>query len=331
MKIKLTIIMALIFGLLFTTVGMAQEKTAGPEIGRHIIITGCLHRGISLDTYVLLGVTERPADPSEPITPVPIAIYWLDSTEGLDKLVGKMVEVTGTVTSNAPHPGTITISIDPDVTLSTDVQIESGKRDVTSKKFDYSDRPNATADSQSSIIVERPVYNLEVDNVSALYTDTNEAICQFKEKIIILATEMSEPKVEEKIKIIATEAKDEEKIIILAFEDIHFDFDKATLKPEAQTILRRNIKLLVDNPKSNVRIAGYTSAAGTEKYNQDLSVRRAKAVEDFLIKEGLVSSKRLSTIGYGETNPADYEASPQILKSKAAKANMRVLFEIIVK
>jgi OmpA-OmpF porin, OOP family len=54
-------------------------------------------------------------------------------------------------------------------------------------------------------------------------------------------------------------------------------------------------------------------------------------VEDFLIKEGLVSSKRLTKIGYGETNPADYEASPQILKSKAAKANMRVLFEIIVK
>jgi len=128
MKIKLIIIMALIFGLFVSTVGMAQEKAAGPEIGRRIIITGCLHRGTSLDTFVLLGVTERPADPSETVVPVPIAIYWLDSTEGLDKLVGKMVEVTGTVTSNAPNPGTITISIDPEVTLSTDVQIESGKR-----------------------------------------------------------------------------------------------------------------------------------------------------------------------------------------------------------
>ncbi len=330
MKIKSMIITGLILGLCFASVGMAKEKASGPEIGRQIIITGCLHRGTSLDTFVLLGVTERPADPSAPVTPVPIAIYWLDSTEGLEPLVGKMVEVTGTVTSNEPKPGMITISINPDVTLSTDVQVESDERSITSKKFEYI-RPVSTTGSQSELIVKRPVYNLAVDDVNALYTDANEATCQFEEKIIILATEMSEPKVEEKIKILAAEAKDEEKIIILAFEDVHFDFDKSTLKQEAQTILKRNIKLLTDNPKSNVRIAGYTSASGTEKYNQDLSERRAKAVEEFLIKEGLVSSNRLSTIGYGETNPADYEASPQSIHSKAAKANMRVLFEIVVK
>jgi len=330
MKIKLTIIMALIFGLFIATLGMAEEKATGPEIGRRIIISGCLHRGTSLDTFVLLGVTERPADPSDPIIPVPIAIYWLDSTKGLGPLVGKMVEVTGEVTSEEPNLGLMTISINPDITLSTDVQLESGKRSITSKKFDYSERPMSTSGTQSEIIVKRPVYNLEVDDVNALYTDTNETTCQFEEKIVVLATELAEPKVEEKIKIIAAETKDEEKIIILAFEDIHFDFDKSTLKPEAQTILKRNIKVLTENPKSHVRLAGYTSASGTEEYNQGLSERRAKAVEDFLIKEGLVQSKRLSTIGYGETNPADYEASPQILKSKAAKANMRVLFEIVV-
>jgi OOP family OmpA-OmpF porin len=86
-----------------------------------------------------------------------------------------------------------------------------------------------------------------------------------------------------------------------------------------------------ENPESNVRIAGYTSASGTKEYNQKLSERRAKAVEEYLIKEGFVSPERLSTIGYGETRPAEYEAAPTALYSKAAKANMRVLFEIIVK
>jgi OOP family OmpA-OmpF porin len=144
-----------------------------------------------------------------------------------------------------------------------------------------------------------------------------------KEKVVILA---SEPKVEEKVMVAAAEPK----IIILAFEDVHFDFDKSTLKPEAQTILKRNIQLLKDNPNAKIRIAGYTSASGTDEYNQKLSERRANAVEAYLVNEGIIASGRLSTIGYGETNPAAYEAAPKELYSRAAKANMRVLFEIIV-
>ncbi len=145
-----------------------------------------------------------------------------------------------------------------------------------------------------------------------------------EEKVVIVVA--SEPKIEEKVAVAAAEPK----IIILAFEDIHFDFDKSTLKPEAQAILKRNIQLLKDNPKARVRVAGYTSASGTEEYNQKLSERRAKAVEEFLISEG-ISAQTLSTIGYGETRPAEREAAPKELYSTAAKANMRVLFEIIVK
>jgi outer membrane protein OmpA-like peptidoglycan-associated protein len=144
-----------------------------------------------------------------------------------------------------------------------------------------------------------------------------------KEKVVILA---AEPRVEEKVRVAAAEPK----VIVLAFEDIHFDFDKSTLKPEARTILKRNIQVLKDNPRSRVRIAGYTSASGTEEYNQKLSERRAKAVKDYLIEEGLISSNRLTRIGYGESDPATYEAAPKELYSKAAKSNMRVLFEIVV-
>ena len=143
------------------------------------------------------------------------------------------------------------------------------------------------------------------------------------EKVVILA---SEPKVEEKVMVAAAEPA----IIILAFEDVHFDFDKSTLKPETRTILKRNIQLLKDNPNAQVRIAGYTSASGTEEYNQKLSERRASAVQEYLVNEGIITRDRLSTIGYGETRPAMYEAAPKELYSKAAKANMRALFEIVV-
>ena len=151
----------------------------------------------------------------------------------------------------------------------------------------------------------------------------HELAAQPKEKVVVLATE---PMAEEKVVAAAAEPK----IIILAFEDVHFDFDKSTLKPEAQARLKRDIQLLKNNPKAQIRIAGYTSAAGTMAYNQALSERRANAVQAYLINEGLIAPERLSTIGYGETNPAMYEAAPKELYSKAAKANMRVLFEITV-
>lgn len=141
--------------------------------------------------------------------------------------------------------------------------------------------------------------------------------------VIILA---SEPRSEEKVKAVVVEPK----VVVLAFEDIHFDFNQSTLKPEAKTILKRDIELLKENPKAKIRIAGYTSASGTEEYNQKLSEKRAKAVQEYLINEGIITPDRLSSIGYGESNPAAYEAAPKDLYSDAAKSNMRVLFEIVV-
>jgi OOP family OmpA-OmpF porin len=141
-----------------------------------------------------------------------------------------------------------------------------------------------------------------------------------------IVSKVTEPKVEEKVKVVAAEPK----VTVLAFEDIHFDFDKATLKPEAKMRLKRNIQILKDNPNSKVRIAGYTSASGSDDYNRKLSERRANAVKSYLIDEGIITPDRLSIIGYGESNPASYEASPKDINSVAAKSNMRVLFEIIV-
>ena len=122
----------------------------------------------------------------------------------------------------------------------------------------------------------------------------------------------------------------EPEVVVLSFEDIHFDFDQSTLKPGAKIILKRNIELLKENPRAQIRIAGYTSAAGTEEYNQKLSERRADSVREYLVSEGGIGSERLTMVGYGETRPAVNEPSPAALRSHAAMANIRVLFEITV-
>jgi len=120
------------------------------------------------------------------------------------------------------------------------------------------------------------------------------------------------------------------KVALIVLEDNHFEFDKSAITKEGEAILDQNIKILKENPNAKIRIAGYTSAQGTEDYNQKLSERRAESVRDYLVKGG-IAPDRLTTIGYGKTRPAEYEPIPENIYSKEAKANMRVLFEVIVK
>jgi OmpA-OmpF porin, OOP family len=127
----------------------------------------------------------------------------------------------------------------------------------------------------------------------------------------------------------ATTASVRAEPVVLALEDVHFNFDTSELTESTKLILRQHVRTLAASPEARVRIAGYTSASGTAEYNQKLSERRAGAIKAFLILEGL-APERFKTIGFGETDPAEYEARPSVLRSDAAKANMRGLFEIIV-
>jgi outer membrane protein OmpA-like peptidoglycan-associated protein len=161
--------------------------------------------------------------------------------------------------------------------------------------------------------------------------------CACLEPVAKVETPPPSPRVEEKVIIPAPEPtvaptvapRVVEKVILL--EDIHFDLDKSTLTKEAQTILKRNIQVLKENPNMQIRIQGHTSAIATEEYNQKLSERRAKSVENFLVTEGGITPDRLSEIGYGETRLETPEPNPEITESAAAKTNRRVIFKIIVK
>jgi outer membrane protein OmpA-like peptidoglycan-associated protein len=135
---------------------------------------------------------------------------------------------------------------------------------------------------------------------------------------------LSEPKV----MMLVLDPKEDEKVVV--FGDTHFGFDKSTLNQEAKTLLDSNAQALKDNPKIDVRMAGYTSAIGTEEANQRLSEARANAVRDYLIEKG-IAPERITVIGYGRTRPAVYEVAPGDVNSKEAQANMRVLFEVVVK
>ena len=86
------------------------------------------------------------------------------------------------------------------------------------------------------------------------------------------------------------------------FEDVHFDFDRYSLRPEATRLLDEAIATLQANPELNIELEGHTCNIGTAEYNLALGERRATAVRDYLTGRG-IGVNRLRTVSYGEERP----------------------------
>ncbi len=108
----------------------------------------------------------------------------------------------------------------------------------------------------------------------------------------------------------------------IVLNNVFFKFDKAELVETSFPELNRLLKLLNDNPDMDIEISGHTCSMGSDAYNQNLSERRAKAIQDYLVTNGIIA-ERLTAVGYGEQMPKvnnDTEENRQI--------NRRVEFKI---
>ncbi len=99
------------------------------------------------------------------------------------------------------------------------------------------------------------------------------------------------------VQVIAPAAKRQ-----ITFEDVHFDFDRYTLRPEATRILDEAIKAMQDDPNLRFTVEGHTCNIGTTEYNLALGERRSTAVRDYLVGRG-INANRLQTVSYGEERP----------------------------
>jgi outer membrane protein OmpA-like peptidoglycan-associated protein len=86
------------------------------------------------------------------------------------------------------------------------------------------------------------------------------------------------------------------------FEDVHFDFDRYSLRAEATRVLDEAVNALNQDATLRIQIEGHTCNIGTAEYNLALGDRRAVAVRDYLVSRG-VPAARLNTVSYGEERP----------------------------
>ena len=88
-----------------------------------------------------------------------------------------------------------------------------------------------------------------------------------------------------------------------ALKPIYFDFDKYDLRPGDRRILDANAQWLKANAKQLVLIEGHCDERGTNEYNLGLGDRRAKSTMNYLVSQG-VQSSRITLVSYGEERPA---------------------------
>lgn len=113
--------------------------------------------------------------------------------------------------------------------------------------------------------------------------------------------------------------------VTVRLKNIYFAFDKTELKKESFTELNKVVEFLKSNPTVEIEIAGHTDSKGSDDYNLNLSQGRCQSVVNYLISQGIESS-RLTPHGYGESNPIDTNDT-----DTGQANNRRVEFTIVKK
>lgn len=148
-------------------------------------------------------------------------------------------------------------------------------------------------------------WDLVVGNIGSMSKKEKPTVLTNGFTIVAAGTTVKEePKKEEPKK----EEPKEEKPVVKDdpnkdLKSIYFDFDDASVRKDQLEFLDENIKILKKNAKLKVILGGHADDRGTAEYNQDLSMRRAEAVKEYLIEKG-ISASRITVFAYGEEYPA---------------------------
>lgn len=111
--------------------------------------------------------------------------------------------------------------------------------------------------------------------------------------------------------------------VVLNLENIYFEYNKATLLPESFPKLDGLYEFLIEKPKIKVEIAAHTDWVGNDKYNQELSQKRASSVVNYLTQKG-IKAENLVPKGYGESNPIADNKTPEG-RAKNRRVEMKIL------
>lgn len=94
-------------------------------------------------------------------------------------------------------------------------------------------------------------------------------------------------------------------------DTVNFAFDRAEITPEAQAILLKQANFIKQFPEVRFKVFGHTDLVGSQGYNYNLGLRRAKAVVNFLVAQGISRSRLEAVVSYGKTRPIIQTSAPE--------------------
>jgi outer membrane protein OmpA-like peptidoglycan-associated protein/tetratricopeptide (TPR) repeat protein len=115
---------------------------------------------------------------------------------------------------------------------------------------------------------------------------------------------------------------------IIAIRNIHYNFDKDNIRPDAAKILDELVRTMRDNPTLEIELGSHTDSRGVDVYNLDLSQRRAKSVVNYLVSRG-IARERMTAKGYGETKLLNRCSNGVKCTAAEHQANRRTEFKIV--
>lgn len=110
---------------------------------------------------------------------------------------------------------------------------------------------------------------------------------------------------------------------VVRLNNVFFDFDKWSLRPESYVELDRVVKMLSENPAVEIEMSAHTDSRGSDAYNFKLSDNRARSVMEYILSKG-IAVNRISSQGYGETKPVATNDTDE-----GRQLNRRVEFKIL--
>lgn len=113
--------------------------------------------------------------------------------------------------------------------------------------------------------------------------------------------------------------------VSIDLEGVTFEFGKTALRSEAKKTLDQAVEILKRHPELTVEVAGHTDSKGAPELNQKISEQRAKAVYEYVVKQGIPASRLVGPVGYGESKPiATNETDAGREQNRRTELNVKV-------
>ncbi|WP_437920222.1 OmpA family protein [Sphingobacterium sp. LRF_L2] len=114
----------------------------------------------------------------------------------------------------------------------------------------------------------------------------------------------------------------------LVLENLYYDFDKSTIRPDAAVVLDQVVRVMRDNPSLHIELSSHTDSRGSDAYNMKLSQRRAQSAVAYIVSRG-ISYDRLKAMGYGESKLLNRCSNEASCGEEEHQANRRTELEVI--